>query len=67
MPWLQKIQTQPQAVKLKIIWTVAISVGILLIVVWIISSRFHKNVAGDTTLFKAIGQGLKDVKQNYGK
>ena len=67
MSLLQKIQNQPQNVKLRIIWIVAIVVGLMLIVVWIISAKLHKNTAADTSLFKTIGQGFHNVKQNYNK
>ena len=52
---------------MRIIWTVVIVVAALLIVVWIISDRYHKNAAKDTTLFQAIGKGVKDVKDNFRK
>jgi len=48
-------------------WTIAGVVAVLLIIVWVLSSRFHKNVAKDTSLFDTISQGLKEVKNNYKK
>jgi Na+/melibiose symporter-like transporter len=67
MSLIQKIQNQPQAVKLRIMWTVSVVVVILLIIVWVISSRFQKNVAKNTTLFQTIGQGIHNIKANYKK
>jgi len=67
MNWLQKIQAKPQAEKMRIIWTVVIVAAVLLILVWIISSKFHKQTGTDTTLFQTIGRGFHDVKNNYGK
>lgn len=64
---IQKIQNKPQAVKLKIIWTVVIIFGILLIGVWIISSRYYKRTNKDATLFQTIEQGVKDVRNNFHK
>jgi uncharacterized membrane protein YqiK len=67
MSWLQTIQNKPQAVKIKIMWVVGIVAAILLIFVWIISYKFNKSTPPDTTLFNTIGQGVHNVKQNYGK
>jgi hypothetical protein len=67
MKLIEHIQHLPQAKKLAIIWTVAVIVLVLMIIVWIISSRMQRNVAADTSLFQAIGQGIHNVKQNYGK
>jgi hypothetical protein len=67
MSWLQKIQTLPQQKKLAIIWTVVAVVLVLMIIAWILSARMQKNVAKDTTLFQTIGQGIHNVKENYGK
>ena len=67
MSWIEKIKQKPQAVKVRIIWTVSIIVVIFLIIVWVISLRFEKNVPKDTSLFKAIGQGIHNVKENYNK
>jgi len=67
MNWLQKIQNKPQAVKLRIIWTVAVIVGILLIITWVISARYYKRTNKDTTLFQTIGQGVTDFKNNFRK
>lgn len=67
MSLLQKIQNQPQAVKMRIIWIICIVVVILLILAWIFSSRFHKNTSKDFRVFQTIGQGILDVKNNYNK
>jgi Na+/melibiose symporter-like transporter len=64
---IQKIQNQPQAVKMKIMWTVAAVVAILMIIVWIISAHFQKNVAKNTSLFQTIGQGIHNIRQSYKK
>jgi predicted permease len=64
---IEKIRQKPQAEKLKIIWTVAIITAILLIIVWIISARYYKRADKDTTFFQTIGQGIKDVRENFRK
>lgn len=67
MPWIEKIRSKPQKEKIKIIWAVAIIITISMLVVWIISARMTKKVAGDTTLFQTIGRGIKDLKNNFNK
>ena len=67
MGLLENIQNKPRAAKIKIMWTVAIVVVILLIAAWIISEHFHKEAKVDTTLFQTIGTGVNNVKENYGK
>lgn len=67
MSIIQNIQKKSQKQKITIMWTIAGVVAVLLIIVWVLSSRFHKNVAKDTSLFDTISQGLKEVKNNYKK
>jgi hypothetical protein len=67
MPFIEKIQKLPDAKKMKIIWTIAGVVVILMIIVWVISAKYKKNIQKDTTLFKSIKQGIRDVKENYKK
>ncbi|MFA5991099.1 MAG: hypothetical protein WC794_02560 [Candidatus Doudnabacteria bacterium] len=67
MSWIEKIQNKPQAEKMRIIWTAAVAIALLMIVVWIISARLNKNTPKDTTLFQTIGRGFKDVKNNFKK
>jgi predicted permease len=67
MTWIQNIQNKPRAAKIRIMWVVGVVVVILLIAAWVISERFHKQTPVDTTLFKTIGSGVNNVKENYGK
>lgn len=67
MNWLNKIQAKSQAEKLRIIWAVVIIVAMAMIIVWVISAKYYKKVGKDTTLFRTIGNGIKDVKENYNK
>lgn len=67
MSLLTSIQNKPQAEKIKLMWVIASVVAVLLILVWILSYRFHKKIDPDTTLFDSFGQGVKDVKNNYKK
>ena len=67
MGFIDKIRQKPHEQKVRIMWTVSIVFVILLIIVWIISAHYDKNVAKDTTLFQSIGQGFHDVRQNFHK
>jgi uncharacterized membrane protein YhdT len=67
MGLIEKIQKQPQAAKIKIMWAVSITIIVLLVVVWVVAARFHKNAPVDTSVFKTIGNGIEGVKNNYGK
>jgi len=67
MHWLTKIQSLPQEKKIRIMWTVAGTVAIILVLLWILSAKWQKNVSGDQTLFQTLGQGFHNIKENYGK
>lgn len=67
MSWIEKIRQKPREDKIRIIWAGAILAAILLIAVWAASSRINKNTARDTTLFQAVGRGVKDIKDNFKK
>ena len=65
MSWIEKIQNKPREQKIKFILVAVIITAILLIIIWIITLRFNKHVAKDTTLFDTIGKGVQDVKNNF--
>ncbi len=65
MNWIEKIQNKPNSVKIRIIWAVSIVVVILLIFIWGLSYKFRKHTPKDQTLFQTIGDGIKNVKDNY--
>lgn len=67
MPWVDKIRNKSHAEKMRIIWITAAAVAIFLIIVWVLSARYYKQVKTDTSLFDTIGQGVKDIKNNYRK
>jgi cytoskeletal protein RodZ len=67
MSLIDNIRKKTPAQKLKIIWTVVIVIVIVMVGIWIISARYYKNVAKDTTLFQSLGKGIKDVQDNYKK
>jgi hypothetical protein len=67
MNWLEKIRSLPQGAKLRLMWTIAALVAILLVAVWIMSYRYYKHAPADSTLFQTLGRGFHDLKTNYGK
>ena len=67
MGFIQKIQNKPQAEKIRLMWTVSIIIVILLLVIWIVTAKYQKNIAKDTTLFQSLNQSIHDVKNNFHK
>ncbi len=64
MKWLEEIRQQSYHKKIRLIWIIAGITLALLIVVWIVSLKFGKKTARDTTLFDTIGRGFQDAKDN---
>jgi steroid 5-alpha reductase family enzyme len=67
MSWIEKIRQKPRAAKMRLIWIAAIAVAVLMLAVWTVSARFQKNVSIDTSLFKALSQGITNVGNNWKK
>jgi hypothetical protein len=67
MSLLNNIRNKPQAAKIRIMWIVSIIIVVLLVLVWIVSARFGKNVAKNMSLFQTIGQGIHNIRENYKK
>lgn len=67
MSWIDNIRNKPQAEKIRIIWGVVIIALVLLVLLWILTSRIGKNSPADTTLFQTLGRGFKDLRNNYKK
>ncbi|PIR96259.1 MAG: hypothetical protein COT92_02045 [Candidatus Doudnabacteria bacterium CG10_big_fil_rev_8_21_14_0_10_42_18] len=65
MNWLEKVRKKPHTEKIRLIWILIAAVVIILIGIWIGTARIKKNVSKDTTLFKAIDQGINDVIGTY--
>jgi hypothetical protein len=63
MHLIEKIQKLPHEQKIKIIWAIAGLVVILLIIVWVISAHYKKEMRSDGTLLNTIDSGIKDVKR----
>ncbi len=65
MSLIESLQKKSPEQKMRIIWATVIVAFILLMVLWILTTRIGKKMPTDTTMFKAIGQGVEDVKNNY--
>lgn len=67
MTWIEKVRQKSQEQKIRLIWITVIAAAVVLIILWIILARFSRNLPKDTTLFDTIGNGLKNLKDNYKK
>lgn len=67
MNLIQNIQKKSQVQKIRIMLIVTTITALLLIGLWILTSRIGKPQAKDTTLFRTLGRGLKDIKENWKK
>lgn len=67
MGFIEKIRNKPQQEKVRIIWLVVIVTAVLLIAIWVLTSRIGNGPSKDTSLFKTLDQGFKDIKENYKK
>jgi len=67
MNWIEKIRSKPQEQKIRLIWITIIVAAVVLLVLWIILSRFSRSLPKDTTLFDTFGKGVKDLQDNYKK
>lgn len=65
--WLKRLQTLPRAKKIQFIWATIIIAVFLLALLWIFTSRIGKFAPADTTLFKTMINGIKDIKNEYEK
>ncbi len=67
MSIIKNIQNKPHAYKVRLIWLAVSLTIILMVVAWIFSANYSKSSEADTTLFRTISRGLKDIKNNYSK
>lgn len=67
MSLIHKIRGKSQAQKIQIMIVVVILTAISLIALWVFTSKIGKATPKDTTLFRTLGRGLKDIKENFKK
>lgn len=65
MTFLEKIQTKSHAEKMRLIWIVVGLTTLVLISLWILTSKISRNSPKDVSLFKTISRGFKDVSKQY--
>ena len=67
MKLLDLIRKQPKEKKVQIIVACAGVCAILLVITWIISSRYNKQINADFSVFETLHKGIKNLSQNYNK
>jgi Co/Zn/Cd efflux system component len=67
MSFIERLQKKPHNQKVRILWISTISVFVLLVGAWVLTSKISENSQKDTTLFKTLKDGFKDVKETYGQ
>ena len=67
MGLIERLQKKSHSEKIRIIWGAVIITAALLVLVWVLTSRYSKNVPKDTSLFQVIYRGFGDVKNSFGK
>lgn len=67
MSWIEKVRNKPQEEKIHLIWITVVLAAVILLALWIVLAHFSKDLPKDTSLFKTVGKGIKDVRNNYKK
>lgn len=67
MQWLENLRKKSQQEKIRLIWIVAIVAAVILIVLWILTSRIAQSLPKDTSLFQSIKQEFKVVRDSLTK
>ena len=67
MGLIERLQKKSHSEKIRIIWAAVIIMAALLVLAWVLTSRYSKNVPKDTSLFQVIYRGFGDVKNSFGK
>jgi len=61
MGLLQKIRQKPEEQKIRIIWIICGIVIVLFLVLWGLTTQIGKGAKPDTSFFKTLNQGFKDL------
>ncbi len=67
MSLLETIRNKPHNQKVRLVWILTLAAVGVLIFVWVITSQIGKRSQKDLSLFKTIGRGLNDFKNNFRK
>lgn len=65
MNFLEQLRQKPRAKKIKIIWTISLITAVLLLILWIYTSKIGKTGPKDMTLFETLKKGIRGIKENY--
>lgn len=64
---IETIRSKPHEQKVRLIWIIIVIAAVLMGVLWVATARISKNAPADTTLFKTIDRGIKDIREQYKK
>lgn len=60
MNWIEKIRSKPREYKVRLMWIILVSVAVLLLIVWIFTSKIGKNFNSASWFIK---DNVKQIKQ----
>lgn len=67
MSLLESIRNKPKHYKLRLMYSIIFLTVVLLAALWVITSKIGKQKEKDFRLFKTIGRGFNDIKNNWEK
>lgn len=62
MNLIEKIRQKPQKDKIKLIWLICISSAVVMLILWIITSKIGQSMPKDTGIFKLMKNSIKALK-----
>jgi predicted permease len=65
MSWIQNLQNKSREQKIRIIWVTVILIAVILIVLWIFTSRIPEKLPKDASIFQTFGKGVKNIREQY--
>ncbi len=63
MEWLEKIRNKSHNEKVRLIWIICAGLVVILVVLWILTSRLKQDLPKDTSLFRTIDRGIKNLQK----
>ena len=65
MSFIETIQKKSNTEKTRLIWIAVIVVAVLLLILWIFTTKIPKALPKDTSIFQTFGKGVHDIRQQY--
>jgi len=62
MSWIENIRNKSHAQKVRLIWIICGIVVVIMVVVWVFTSKMRQDLPKDTSLFQTISRGIKNLK-----